>query len=110
MNEPFSSKPPRQDLTPEEKTRMARRFRRRAKLADLLVALGFLCWLAGRWLPVDLDLPAVVLLLGGILCGIMTFARCPCCGHMSGDWNGPHLFFWRGYECPVCGFMPDWGR
>ncbi len=83
MNDYFPNKLPRRDLTPEEKTQMARKFRRQARLTDALCLLGFLLWLAGRRLPVDLELLALVLLLGWILCGTVTFARRPCRRRLS---------------------------
>lgn len=110
MSEFFPNGPPKRPSTPEEKTRLARKFRRRALLVDGLFLLAFVClgaplvfpgWAAGfAFTP---------LMLAAILSS-MTFSRCPCCGRLArrGEWFGP--FAWRGFECPVCWFSPDWSK
>lgn len=113
MHEYFPNKPPRRDPTPEAKTRMARKFRRWAKLADGLFLLMVLCLLVGAVFPCweEVFVAAVAVLIPAelLVCG-KVFFRCPCCGRISSDWHGLGLFFWRDFECPVCGFMAEWGR
>lgn len=110
MGRYFPEKAPPRDLTPEEKTRIARKFRRRAVLTDSLALAGFSAWLASRFLGWELDLLAVVLMLAAILLSFIAFSRCPCCGRLSNNWGGLGFFVWRGFECPACGFMPEWSK
>lgn len=112
-NAPFT---PRPNLTVEEKTRLARRFRRRANLTDACILLTVALAVAAGWL----DNAAVFVLFlcaaaAAVILSARTYYRCPCCGNRI--IGGPlqedrHLgpFVWRMYECPVCGFSPDWSR
>lgn len=99
-NAPFT---PRPNLTVEEKTRLARRFRRRAHLTDACILLtGALAVAAGR-----LDRAAVFVLFlcaaaAAVILSARTYYRCPCCGNRF--IGGPlqedrHLgpFVWRMY-------------
>lgn len=45
----------------------------------------------------------------------VTYYRCPCCGNriISGSLGHDRnlgTLVWLMYECPVCGFTPDWSR
>ena len=49
------------------------------------------------------------------LVSALTYHRCPCCGNRTirgslGEDRNLGPFVWRMYECPVCGFSPDWSR
>lgn len=113
MGRYFPDKPLPQDLTPEEKSRIARKFRRRAKLADGLFLLMVLCLLAGAAFHCREKVAAMVLavlMLAELLACARAFLRCPCCGRMFSAWSGLDLFFWRDFECPVCGFTPEWSK
>ena len=112
MNDYFPNKPPRRDLTPEEKTWMARKFCRRARLTDACILLAFLCLLCGRALPGGnlFDIAGLLLALVAVLLSVMTYVRCPCCGRMARRGECFGFFVWRGFECPACGFMPEWSK
>ena len=112
MNDYFPNKAPEQPPTPEEKARLARRFRRRANTADALSVLTLLFIVIGRffsgWNP--FDLAALLLSVAAVLSSLFAYTRCPCCGRMArrGEHLGP--FAWRDFECPACWFTPDWSR
>lgn len=111
MNEYFPNKPPRRDLTPEEKIRIARTFCRRARLADGLCLLALLCVIAGivtGWTV--LEIAALLAVPPAVLLSAAAFTRCPCCGRMARQGERLGSFGWRAFECPVCGFMPEWGK
>ena len=108
---PFTPSP---KLTPEEKTRLAKRFRRRANLTDGGLLLGIALLLIS-------DYPGNDLLIGLSLLMMMVFIissallchRCPICGNIirfGPNRERPGPFIRRSYECPVCNFSPDWGR
>nr|WP_326216224.1 hypothetical protein [uncultured Oscillibacter sp.] len=118
-NAPFT---PRPELTTEEKTRLARRFRRKANLTDTIGLAATLLMVIAAFLgrqDFDQGYPyltagAALFIVFGVASSV-TYYRCPCCGNriISGslgqDRNlGPLV--WRMYECPVCGFTPDWSR
>ena len=115
---------PRPDLSMslEEKARRARRFRRRAVLADVSLLLAVAAGLLLAYLyrasvrvpaPVFFALAAafVVFLLGMLAGEILAFRRCPFCGKkFSGlDWT-VRPFLWRTFHCPDCDFEPDWDK
>ena len=115
-NAPFTQ---RTELTTEEKTRLARRFRRKANLTDTIGLAATLLMVIAAFLGrQDFDQGYPYLTAGAalfIVASSVTYNRCPCCGNriISGslgqDRNlGPLV--WRMYECPVCGFTPDWSR
>lgn len=120
MSDFFPASMPNKDLSPEEKTRLARRFRRKANLTDGCAVLGFALFclaalLESRGLPFSGLIAAVgVLLMAAFGLGcVMTYSRCPVCGNriIHGEY-GKYLapFIWRFYECPVCYFSPDWSK
>lgn len=112
-NAPFT---PRPNLTAEEKTRLARRLRRRANLTDVCILLTAALAVAAGWL----DSAAVSVLFlcaaaAAVILSARTYYRCPCCGNRTirgslGEDRNLVPFVWRMYECPVCGFSPDWSR
>lgn len=116
----FPESMPNKDLSLEEKARLARRFRRNANLTDGCAVLGFALFclaalLEIRGLPFyGLAAAAGVLLMAAFGLGcVLTYSRCPVCGNRIiygeyGKYLGP--FTWRGYECPVCYFSPDWSK
>lgn len=88
----IDEKPPRRDLTPEEKTRLARRFRRRARLADGLCLLALLCMIAGivtGWTA--LEIAALLAAPPAVLLSAAAFTRCPCCGRLPAGGGAPWL-------------------
>lgn len=119
MSAYFPDVPPDPKLSIEEKRRIARRFCRRANLTDFCLLLGISLFLLGMVLR---DNASVANFLFGIcllplfafIAGcVLTYYRCPVCGNRVvhgeyGRYLGP--FTWRGYECPVCYFSPDWSK
>lgn len=103
-------------MPPEEKARLARRFRRKAVFTDACLALGLaFAILSLTFQDFPLAWPmfcAVVPLLAAAAAGIvLTYRRCPFCGRYfcRRDWTmGP--FLWRFFQCPECDFTPDWSR
>lgn len=118
-NAPFT---PRPNLTVQEKTRLARRFRRRANLTDAIGLAAILLMVIAAFLGrQDFDRGYPYLTAGGALfivfglASTLTYHRCPCCGNRTirgslGEDRNLGPFVWRMYECPVCGFSPDWSR
>lgn len=101
-------------MPPEEKARLARRFRRKAVFTDACLALGLaFAILSLTFQDFPLAWPmfcAVIPLLAAAAAGIvLTYRRCPFCGRYfrRRDWTmGP--FLWRFFQCPECDFTPDW--
>lgn len=115
----FPDVPPDPKLSVEEKRRIARRFRRRANLTDGCLLLGVALFLLGLILHDKVSaanfLSGICLLplLAFVIGCLSTYYRCPACGnHIVHGEYGRYLrpFAWRGYECPVCYFSPDWSR
>lgn len=113
---------PNAGLSDAEKTRITRRFRRRAVLADTASALFFalvltliLLYRFSVRLPdplLFLLLAAIALSMVGVLLGeLLVFRRCPFCGKLllRRDWAAG-VFRWRLFRCPDCGFTPHWDK
>lgn len=115
----FPDIPPDPKLSTEEKRRIARRFRRRANLTDSCLLLGIVLFLLGAVLRNNASLAnflsgiALLPLIAFAFGCFFTYHRCPVCGNriVHGEY-GRYLapFTWRGYECPVCYFSPDWSK
>ena len=108
---PFAPSP---KLTVEEKTRLAKRFRRRANLTDGGLLLGIALLLISNYLGNDLFTGLSLLMaMVFIISSALLCHRCPICGNniiFSSNRARLGPFIWRSYECPVCNFSPDWGR
>lgn len=115
----FPESMPNQQLSPEEKRRIARRFRRKANLTDSCLLLSIALFLLGTLLRDHVSLANFLLGIGClpmipfVIGCLSTYHRCPVCGNRIvhgeyGRYLGP--FTWRAYECPVCCFSPDWSR
>ncbi len=115
MSNFFPESMPNQQLSPEEKCRIARRFRRKANLTDSCLLLFIVLFLLGtvlenaNFLFGACLLPVIPFIIGCL----STYHRCPVCGNRIvhgeyGRYLGP--FIWRAYECPVCCFSPDWSK
>ncbi len=107
MDRYFPDKPPPHLLTPEERTRIARKFRRRAILTDVLFSAGLAVWLVSKFLGWNLVLLVLILILAVALLSCATFFRCPCCGRIARQRDHLSFFAWRGFQCPDCGFTPE---
>ena len=116
MAELFPNAPPPK-LSVEEKRQVARRFRRAANRTDACGLLGFALILLASLADLPFAgffLAAGFLLIAAFCLGcVSTYHRCPACGNriLRGEYGrylGP--FTWRGYECPVCYFTPDWSK
>lgn len=120
----FYPEGPRGDMTmsDEEKSRRSKGFRLRCTVRDLCVLLvlaaALLLWLGRRrsfnsvlftW-PVVLIFPGLI--IAGMLVNIMVSPRrCPCCGRRFRRWDHATKFFcWRFFQCPDCGFTPNWDK
>ena len=108
----FPNAAPHRDLSPEEMTKIARRFCRRARLVDAGFLLFLLVMAIGYFKnSTPLMWSALVLLVVDQLCAFLLFCRCPCCGRLVNRRSETmRMFVWRGYECPVCYFSPDWRK
>ena len=107
----FPNSPPGNDLSPEEMTRIARRFRRKALLAEGGLLLGFLAAGVSAVFSVPyLGGAGLLAMAVSAFLGWLLFCRCPCCGRLVPPHEHLTFLIWRGYECPVCNFSPDWNR
>lgn len=108
---PFTPSP---KLTPEEKTRLAKRFRRSANLTDGGLLLGIALLLISNYPGNDLLIGlSLLMMMVFIISSALLYHRCPICGNNiifipNRERLGP--FIWRSYECPVYNFSPDRGR
>ena len=99
-------------LSPEEKARIARIFRRRAVLTDICLVVALACGafaLTARTSPLaGPALFAVMPLLAGTLAGVfLTSGCCPVCGRRPHKWDWAWTpILWRFFRCPECGFTP----
>ena len=107
---------PEEELSPEEKTRFARIFRRRAVFTDVCLALSAACTVcAGTFRDSPLAGPArvaVLPLLAGLLAGVfLTYGCCPFCGRRPRKWDWAWTpILWRFFRCPDCDFTPFWDK
>lgn len=103
---PFTPSP---KLTPEEKTRLAKRFRR-ANLTDGGLLLGIALLLISNYLGNDLFTGLSLLMaMVFIISSALLCHRCPICGNIirfGPNRERPGPFIRRSYECPVCNFSP----
>ena len=101
-------------LSPREKAKIARIFRRRATLTDICLVLGIACAvfaLTAQTSPLAGPvLFAVLPLLAGTLAGMfLTFGCCPFCGRRPRKWDWAWTpILWRFFRCPDCDFTPHW--
>ena len=76
-------------LSPEEKARITRIFRRRAVLTDICLVLALACG---------------AFALAGVF---LTYGCCPVCGRRPHKWDWAWTpILWRFFRCPECGFTP----
>lgn len=103
-------------LSPGEKARIARIFRRRATFTDVCLVLAIVCGvfaMTNRNSPLaGAALFAALPLLAGTLAGaFLTYGCCPFCGRRPRRWDWAWTpLLWRFYRCPDCGFTPRWDK